>query len=168
MDRPSLYDDDIVTWAEEQAAAVRALAERPELSNALDWENVAEEIEGVGRSVIQGVESMLSLVLIHLIKYISAPMAQSTGSWRTEVVIFQATARRSYKAAMRQRIDWDDLWSTAVKAADVSLRSFGDRLVDGLPERLPFTPEELTSKTFDMDFALERLASAMTDTDKTK
>ena len=27
MDRPSLYDDDIVTWAEEQAAALRALAD---------------------------------------------------------------------------------------------------------------------------------------------
>ncbi len=34
MDRPSLYDDDIVTWAEEQAAALRALAARGDLSNA--------------------------------------------------------------------------------------------------------------------------------------
>ena len=45
MDQPSLYDDDIVTWAEQQAAAVRALASRPDLSNALDWENVAARFE---------------------------------------------------------------------------------------------------------------------------
>ena len=48
MDRPSLYDDDIVTWAEEQAAALRALGARTDLSNAIDWENVAEEVESVG------------------------------------------------------------------------------------------------------------------------
>ena len=50
MDQPSLYDDDTVTWADQQVAALRSLATRPELSNVLDWDNVAEEIEGVGRS----------------------------------------------------------------------------------------------------------------------
>lgn len=44
MDRPSLSDD-IVAWAEEQAAALGA---RGELSNVLDWENLAEKFEGVG------------------------------------------------------------------------------------------------------------------------
>ncbi len=51
MDQPTLYDDDIVTWADEQVAALRALAARSDLSNAVDWENVIEEIESVGRSI---------------------------------------------------------------------------------------------------------------------
>jgi hypothetical protein len=161
MDQPNLYDDDIVTWAEQQAAAVRALASRPDLSNALDWENIAEEIESLGRSQIQGVESALILVLVHVIKYISAPTAQSTRSWRVEVVAYHATARRNYKRSMRRRIDWQDLWVTAKANADVSLRMFGDRLVDGLPDTMPFEPEELVSKTFDMDWALARLAAAL-------
>lgn len=106
MDQPSLYDDDIVTWSEEQAAALRALATRSDLSNALDWETVAEEIESLGRSETQGVESALLLVLVHVLKYLSAPSAQSTRSWRVEVVAYHATARRNYKRSMRQRIDW--------------------------------------------------------------
>lgn len=161
MDHPSLYDDDIVTWAEEQAAALRALGTRGDLSNALDWENVAEEIESVGRSQIQAVESALSLVLVHVLKYLSAPAAQSARSWRAEVIAYQATARRNYKASMRRRIDWDDLWTSAQHSADASLGVFGDRLVEGLPDASPFAPEELISKSFDMDWALQRLASSL-------
>ena len=161
MDQPSLYDDDIVTWAEQQAAAVRALATRPDLSNALDWENVAEEIESLGRSQISAVEQKLLLVLIHVLKYMSAPSAQSTRSWRSEVVAFHAAARKAYTPAMRQRIDWAWMWNEARSQADVSLRIYDDRLVSGLPEHMPFEPEELVAKTFTMDWALERLAEIL-------
>ncbi len=78
MDQPSLYDDDIVIWADEQPAAVRALARRPELSHALDWENVAEEIESVGRSQSDAVESALLQTLVHVLKYFSSCTAPST------------------------------------------------------------------------------------------
>jgi len=44
MDAATLYRDDIVAWAERQAAALRALALRPELSNAVDWANLIEEM----------------------------------------------------------------------------------------------------------------------------
>jgi hypothetical protein len=75
------------------------------------------------------------------------------------VVAYHATARRNYKRSMRQRIEWQDVWAKA--NADVSLQLFGDRLVDGVPDTMPFEPEELVSKTFDMDWALERLAAAL-------
>ena len=40
-----LYEDDILLWSEHQAEALRRRA-----ANEIDWENVAEEIEAVGRS----------------------------------------------------------------------------------------------------------------------
>src|SRR5689334_17884777 len=107
MDRPSLYDDDIVAWAEEQAAALRAVGARGELSNAVEWERIAEEIEEVGSSRIRAAESALLLVLVHLLKYLSAPTAQSTRSWRAEIVAFQTAARKLYANSMRQRIEWE-------------------------------------------------------------
>ncbi len=84
MDQPSLYDDDIVTWAEQQASTLRELARRPDFSNVLDWENVAEEIESVGRSQISAVEQKRLLTLVHVLKYMSTPSAQSTRSWQVE------------------------------------------------------------------------------------
>jgi hypothetical protein len=165
MDHPSLYDDDIVAWSEEQAAALRALAARPELSNALDWEMIAEEIEGAGRSEVGGVESAILLTLVHVLKYASAPRAQSVSSWRTEVITFQASARRSYRPSMRRRIDWDDLWVTAKRRAEGELAIFGDRLLAGLPDAMPFTPDDIVARDFDMDAALARIATSLARTD---
>jgi hypothetical protein len=161
MDQPSLYDDDIVTWAEQQASTLRALACRPDLSNILDWENVAGEIESVGRSQISAVEQQLLQILIHVLKYMSAPRAQSTRSWRVEVIAFHAAARRAYAPGMRRRIDWDWIWKTARLQAEASLQMYDDHLVAGLPDSVPFTPDELVAESFTMDWALERLAATL-------
>jgi Domain of unknown function DUF29 len=46
-----LNDDDILLWSEQQAAAIRKLGtSRRDLPNEFDIENVADEIESVGRS----------------------------------------------------------------------------------------------------------------------
>ncbi|ACL55061.1 DUF29 family protein [Methylobacterium nodulans] len=164
MDQPPLYEEDIVTWAEQQASALRSLAARPDLSNALDWDAVAEEIEEVGASRIRATASALLLVLVHVLKYVSAPTAQSTRSWRAEVITFQTAARGLYTRSTRQRIDWDDLWRSAKRNADASLHIHGDSLIEGLPEQMPFTPEELVAPDFDMDAALSRLGPLLAPT----
>jgi hypothetical protein len=51
----ALYDQDFVRWTEEQAAALRRAKSLPPAaprgSNLLlDWENLAEEIESLGKS----------------------------------------------------------------------------------------------------------------------
>ena len=46
----TLYDEDILIWSEQQAAALRSLASRRDLPNELDLANVIEEIEDAGRS----------------------------------------------------------------------------------------------------------------------
>ena len=52
----TLYDDDILLWSEQQAAAIRRLGRSArEIPNELDIENVAEEIESVGRSELAAV-----------------------------------------------------------------------------------------------------------------
>jgi hypothetical protein len=50
MDRRALYDDDYFAWLQEQAAALRRFAhDRRDLPNDLDVEQIAEEIEDVGK-----------------------------------------------------------------------------------------------------------------------
>jgi Domain of unknown function DUF29 len=85
MDRRALYDEDIYAWAQQQAEALRRLAAtRRNLPNELDLENVAEEIEDVGKSELSKVESFIRLILIHLLKAASAPQARSQRKWRTK------------------------------------------------------------------------------------
>jgi hypothetical protein len=60
----SLYEKDFYAWANEQAALLRAgnLA-------AADIENIAEEIESMGRSEKRELVSRLAILLLHLLKW---------------------------------------------------------------------------------------------------
>ena len=68
MDAATLYDDDIVDLGGAAGGRPARLAARPELSNAVDWENIIEEIECLGRSEWKGVESQLINALAHILK----------------------------------------------------------------------------------------------------
>ena len=93
MDRRSLYDEDIYAWAREQAEVLRRLAEtRRDLPNELDLENVAEEIEDVGKSELSKVESSIQLTLVHLLKAASVSQARAYRKWMIEVRVFRPSS----------------------------------------------------------------------------
>jgi hypothetical protein len=145
MTDQSLYDEDILLWSEQQAAAVRKLGRTRALPNELDIENVAEEIESVGRSELAAVESYLRLILVHLIKLSMEPNSDAVRHWRGEIVGFHSDARRRYTPSMRQRIDLDGLWGSAREQATLSYEGAA-----GLPERCPFTLDELLADRIDI------------------
>ncbi len=62
------YDDDFYGWTIEQAAALRA----GHLS-ALDRDNLAEEIESLGRSELSSLVSAWRVVLLHMLKFDHQP-----------------------------------------------------------------------------------------------
>jgi hypothetical protein len=72
----SLYERDFYAWANEQAALLRA----GKLESA-DIENIAEEIESMGRSEKRELINRLAVLLLHLLKWRYQPAFQST-SWR--------------------------------------------------------------------------------------
>jgi hypothetical protein len=58
------YGSDYYAWTQAQAALLRST--QPEW---LDWRNLAEEVEDLGRSERRALESHLETVLIHLLKW---------------------------------------------------------------------------------------------------
>ena len=62
------YDTDILTWSERQAALRRRVEAGEKVNDQVDWENVIEEIESVGRSELHDVESLLTQALAHMLK----------------------------------------------------------------------------------------------------
>jgi hypothetical protein len=69
----SLYDRDFLEWTHEIAAKLRAGDFRD-----VDWENVAEEIESLGRSDRREVLSRVEVIMIHLLK---SSIRRPTASW---------------------------------------------------------------------------------------
>lgn len=100
----SLYDTDFVAWSEQQAALLRRhLA--GERVNGLDWENIVEEIESLGRSETKQVESLLIQAMAHRLKIERWPTHPAVGHWWGEAGIFLLQARENYLRSMARRLD---------------------------------------------------------------
>jgi hypothetical protein len=69
------YDKDFYDWTVRQADALRSRS-----AASLDWENLAEEIESLGRSDQREVTSRLTTLLTHLLKWRYQP-EKRTDSW---------------------------------------------------------------------------------------
>lgn len=158
MDSPSLYEDDILEWSEQQAAALRRLAQnRRDLSNELDWQHVAEEIESVGRSELATVQGLTRKILIQLIKAISIPESQLLLNLRREAVAFHNDIADHLSPSMLARIDMDKLWQQASKQADAVLAVHGRRVTESLPKRCPLRLDDILAPDFDFIATVEAL-----------
>lgn len=161
MSSSQLYDDDIYAWSEQQAAVLRRMAGVDgRLPNELDLENVAEEIESVGRSERHAAESALRLILSHLIKLAAAPDATAVRHWRKEIVSFHIELLSHLTPSMAGRINMHRLWKLAQREARASLEEEMSEITTELLELglCPLDLEAVTSEEIDIDDALSRLS----------
>ena len=76
----SAYEADFHAWALAQADAIRRRS-----ANEMDWDNIAEEVESLGRSQRSALRSHLTILLLHLLKWERQPERRSH-SWRLSIV----------------------------------------------------------------------------------
>lgn len=74
------YEDDFALWSAEQAALLRAGK-----LDRVDTENLSEEIESLGDSHKDEIESRMVVLLAHLLKWQFQPGARSN-SWRATIL----------------------------------------------------------------------------------
>ena len=157
MDAATLYDDDIVTWSEQQAEALRRLAAKPELSNLVDWSNVIEEIECLGRSEWHAVESLLIQASTHILKRYCDPDSLSRLAWEIETNTFLGDAREKYRPSMRQNLDMDKIWRRSFKNASQEMLIYKRRVPPGIPEQSPFALSDMLDASFTHESAVRHL-----------
>ena len=75
---------DFVAWTEQQAEALRS-AIQDKANHPLDWENLAEEIESLGKSDRRELRSQIYRVVRHLAKLQFSPAADPRDGWRDSV-----------------------------------------------------------------------------------
>ncbi len=74
-----LYDTDFYIWTQEMAQRLR---DRD--VSALDWENIAEEIESMGKRDYRGLASRMRVLLVHLLKWRYQDEKRSR-NWRSTI-----------------------------------------------------------------------------------
>jgi hypothetical protein len=139
----SEYDNDILSWSEHQSALLRRLAAGEQVNAEIDWENVAEEVESVGREQLHAVESLLLQALIHMLKAQAWPEARDAPVWLADAINFRAQAANRFAPSMRQRIDLARVYRQACRAVP--------RSIDGvvplpIPETCPLGLDALLSE----------------------
>lgn len=112
FDHMSDYDVDFYAWTQRQGALLRRLADGERVNDAdLDWPNIAEEIETLGRSERSSLKNQFTTIIEHLIKLQASPILEPRAGWRITI--------------RRGRLNAADLLND-----NPSLRPATDKLVD--------------------------------------
>jgi hypothetical protein len=136
------YDRDFYSWSLEQARLVREGH-----WNAIDRENVAEEIESLGREQFNKLESAIRVLLVHMLKWDHQPDRRSR-SW---VLSIEA-----------QRVELDDVFSDnpglKPRIAEAIGRAYRKARIEAakengmekaaFPDQCPYSWDDVVSRAF--------------------
>ncbi len=136
------YEKDIVAWANEQAAFIRAGR-----FDLLDLENIAEEIEDVGKSEKRELASRMTVLLIHLLKWRFQTARHGTSWQRTikeqrKAIAIELEDTPSLKVSLKSESWMRKVWADSVaKAVD-------ETGLDDFPESCTWTSEQILDPDF--------------------
>lgn len=85
----TLYESDYLAWLENTLGKLRT-----QQYEQVDWENLIEEIETMGRSEKNVLESNLIIILLHLLKWQYQPQKRS-GSWERSIIEHRRRVRKA-------------------------------------------------------------------------
>jgi hypothetical protein len=125
----SLYERDFFLWTQQQAEALRKTA-REGSNLPLDWENLAEETESLGRSFKHEVQSRIAQIIIHLWKLACSPAKEPRPMWRREAETHRRELGRLVKDSPSLRARVDEFIANELEDAEgdvkLSLTDYGE------------------------------------------
>jgi hypothetical protein len=117
-----LYEADILAWSERQAALLQWIARGERVNDAeLDWPNIVEEIESVGRAQLHAVESLLVQALLYDLKAEAWPSSRDAPNWRAQARRFRGDATGRSAPSMRHCLDLAGIYRDALRALPDSM-----------------------------------------------
>lgn len=141
-----LYEHDYYAWLQNQ---VRALREHR--IEDLDWENVAEEIEGLSKSEKLSISSHLATIVEHLLKlnYAHSIFREyNARGWRISVRAARRRVQKLLKQSPSLRPQLQEILADAYE--DGRLEALRDRRLkeEMLPTESPWTVEQVVDESF--------------------
>ena len=127
------YDRDFHAWAIEQGELIRSRS-----ADAIDWDNVAEEIESLGRQERGELYNHFVVLLTHLLKWRFQPERRSR-SWRTSVVNRRLDIARQLKLSPSLKAVLEEEFGDAYPRARYQAEDETGLSAATFPEASPFT-----------------------------
>ncbi len=141
-DRQTLYEKDYLQWIQTTLEKIRS----GDYVN-VDWENLIEEIEDMGRSERKSLKSNLIVVFLHLLKWQFQPEMRS-GSWEGSIIEHRRRIRESIddSPSLQNYLEsiFFDCYLQAVKQAKAETRL----PLETFPQQCPYDLEQVVSDEF--------------------
>jgi hypothetical protein len=137
------YDDDFYAWTQYQAEVLRSMRTR---DNRFDRENVAEEIEDLGRNQRHAVRSEIRRILEHFLKLAYSPATEPRSDWMVSIANARAELEDSLTATLRQDAEaaLPRLYARAKDVAQAGLVKYGeDNAAADFPATCPYTLDQI-------------------------
>jgi len=137
------YESDVVAWANEQAAFIRAGR-----FDMLDLEHIADEIEDVGKSELRELESRMAVLLAHLLKWQYQPTHRGS-SWECTIddqrtmISRRLTRTPSLKPYLRAEEFWQEAWADGRRIAESETG-----ILNRFPKSCPWPFEQVMNSDF--------------------
>jgi hypothetical protein len=128
---PQTYDQDFALWVEENIVLLKA-----KNYDAVDWDNLIEEVEGLTRSDKRELENRLITLFEHALKrrYVSLPDCYR--GWEVTLKRTQKQLRRVLKDSPSLRNYFVSIIEECYQDALINMRDEYDAI---FPDRLPFS-----------------------------
>lgn len=139
------YDSDFYSWSQEQGRLVREGR-----WSEVDRENVAEEIESLGREQFNKLESAIRVILIHMLKWDHQPERRSR-SWAVSI----ATQRMQLEdvlddnPGLKPRIG--EAITRAYRIARLEAMNETDLKKSAFPDICPYSYDDITMRPFEYE-----------------
>ncbi len=136
------YEEDFALWSAEQAALIRAGK-----FDRVDLENVAEEIESLGRGNKSEIVSRMTIILVHLLKWQFQP-ERASNSWAASILegririadlLAESPSLRDYPAQALHR---------AYRAAPLAAAGETGLSLKTFPVECPYTADQVLDEAF--------------------
>jgi hypothetical protein len=140
--RKNLYETDYLKWIETTVEKLRVRD-----YSSVDWENLIEEIEDMGRSERKSLKSNLIVVLTHLLKWQYQPEFRS-GSWKGSIVEHRRRIRDTLKDSPSLKPYLQEVFVECYLDAVEQASAETELPMETFPGECPYTSAEVLDSNF--------------------
>ncbi|PPS44344.1 DUF29 domain-containing protein [Chroococcidiopsis sp. TS-821] len=141
-DYQTLYETDYLQWIETTVKQLRS-----QNYESVDWENLIEEIEDMGRCERRSLESNLIVLLLHLLKWQYQPEYRS-GSWESSIIEHRRRIKKSLKESPSLKHYLESIFAEAYIEAVKQAKAETGLPLETFPTQCPYELAEVVNDEF--------------------
>ena len=138
----SLYEADFFAWSQEQGRLLKARR-----TAGLDWDNLAEEVETLGRSERNEIRSRLIVLLQHLLKWQFQASRRKPG-WAASLLQVRDQINVQLQESPSLKRYPETVLKKQYRIARLKAADETGLLIDSFPEHCPYSIVQILDESF--------------------